>query len=236
MAASTATTGVDPLVVRGVALGLYGRLLGDDPAPLASGTGVDELREALSLLDEHDALMALDRLEAMGRFSETEVTTRRVRLFERGKCPPYELSHVPPGAASHTGVLADIAAFYSAYLTKVAGDRPDHCVAELEFLAMVTLAEASCQLKGDLDGARLNAQTARTFLRDHLGSWLGLLGAKLDLVDPDGPYGPIVDSAACFVASEAKRRQVIPIRPAGLLPDWEDDESEIPVCGGPGAI
>ncbi len=238
----TAATITDPLVIRGAALGLLASLLGTDPEPLSSGQGVAELRLALELLgndsDEVDGDIAemlglLDHLDTLGPFSADDVRARQVRLFERGKVPPYELSHVPPGASSYQAVLSDVAAFYQAFGMRVSGDRPDHCVAELEFLSMTTLAEADCRERGDVEGAEVSADAARKFLRDHIGSWLPLLAARLEITDPDGPHFVLVEVAAMFVATEAQRRSVIPIRPAGIIPDWSDEElvDPYPVCG-----
>ena len=96
---------------------MFARLLGEDPKPLVSGTDVVELRALLEFLEEGESLGALARLDEIGPLDEEGVLARRVRLFETGKVAPYELSHVPPGAASHMGVLADVAAFYKAYNT-----------------------------------------------------------------------------------------------------------------------
>ncbi len=226
---------VDSLVARGLAFGLLARLLGDDPAPLASGTGVAELREVLAALGEQEAVEALGRLDRLGPFDEASILACRVRLFETGKVAPYELSHVPPGAASHMGMLADVAAFYRAYNMQVSGDRPDHCVAELEFASLVTLAEADRRDRGDVEGSAVDEAAARRFLGDHLGGWLEILAAKLEQVDPTGPYAPVVLAAARFVESETGRRGVIPVRRAGIVPDWDDgddrDADEIPRCG-----
>ncbi len=231
---------VDDLVGRAVAFGLLARLLGDDPAPLASGTGVVELQRALEALGETEAAEALARLDGLGPFDEASIRDQRVRLFDTGKVAPYELSHVPPGAASHMGMLADVAAFYRAYNMQVGGERPDHCVAELEFASLVTLAEADCHQRGDEEGIEVNASAARRFLGDHLGGWLQILAAKLEQTDPSGPYGPIALTAARFVESEAARRRVIPVRRAGIVPDWDDADDwydsdgwdgEVPSCG-----
>ena len=237
-----AATVTDPLVIRGAALGLLASLLGSDPVPLSSGQGVVELRFALETLgdgaEEGDGAVGemlglLDHLEILGPFTADYVRARQVRLFEKGKVPPYELSHVPAGASSHQAVLSDVAAFYQAFGMRVRGDRPDHCVAELEFLSLVTLAEADCRERGDLEGAEIGADAARKFVRDHIGSWLPLLAARLEIADPEGPYAALVEVAAMFVAAEAQRRSVIPVRPAGIIPDWSDEDLDdtSPVCG-----
>ncbi len=232
---TTAAPEVDGLVARGLVFGLLARLLADDPTPLASAAAPDgelaELRRLLESLGEDAALDALDDLEHRGPFDHSTILARRVRLFDTGKVPPYELSHVPPGAASTTGMLADVSGFYRAYNLRVTDERPDHCVAELEFASMVSLAEADCRERGDEEGAALNAATARRFLGDHLGGWLDILAAKLESTDPGGPFGPVVTAAARFVDTETSRLGVIPVRRAGIVPDWDDWEDEVPVCG-----
>lgn len=227
----------DPLVVRGAAFGLFARLFGEDPAPLASGAGLAELRFALEALDETEALAQLDAVPAIDPDDERGIGRIWVRLFDQGKVSPHETSYLPVGLGGHTSTLADVAGFYKAFGMKVHGQRPDHVVAQLEFASMVTLLEAHHRDQGDDEGAEVCADAAAKFLREHLGSWLDRFSAKLVTTDSDGPYAPIATATATFVASECRRRDVTPLYSGGLFVTAEsvgidtDLEANVPECG-----
>lgn len=226
----------DPLVVRGAAFGLFARLLGEDPAPLASGAGLTELRFALEALGETEALTQLDAVPDIDPDDERSIGRVWVRLFDQGKVPPHETSYLPVGLGGHTSTLADVAGFYKAFGMKVHGERSDHVVAQLEFASLVTLLEANHRNQGNDDGAAVCADAAAKFLREHLGCWLDRFSAKLVAIDPDGPYGPIVAAMTTFVANECGRREVTPLYSGGLFVTAEDVgihadlDSELPSC------
>lgn len=233
---SAATITADPLVVRGVAFGLYARLLAEDVGPLASGVGVEELGAALDALGDAEALAPLAELEGRDLSDASVLSGRWVRLFDQGRVSPHETSYIPVGVGGHTPVLADTAGFYRALGVKLENQRPDHVVGQLEFASLACLAEAHHRAEGRDDVADTCAEVMWVFLRDHLGCWLDRFAARLLAADPDSPWGPIVASADWFVTHECARRGVNPAKPRNLFvsqpgTSLEDSlEDEVPDC------
>jgi TorA maturation chaperone TorD len=192
---TTTTSTAERLVARGEEFARLARLLGEDTGPLA----------------EHLA-------EHLGSPSAEELARRWVRWFDLGRVPPYEGSNVPPSAGGVTPRLADIAGFYRAFGVTVPGNRPDHIVAELEFMALVLRAEAEAVSAGDTGRAAIAADAARAFLRDHLGTWIDAWAARVAEVEDLAPWADAAAAAAALVRAEAADRNVIPLRPAAVLP------------------
>ncbi len=223
---------LDPLLARAAVCGLFARLLGPDPGPLAGGRERHELRAVLAVLGDDLAATALDELDRRSPLTPEEVAARRTRLFEHGQAPPYEMSYVPSGLAGQTGALADIAGFYRAFGFQVERERPDHCVAELEFFTYLALAEAQYRDDGEHEGAEVCAAATRTFLREHLGGWFDAFAARLEEMDPGGCFGPVVAAAFEYLTAEAARLGVDPARPAQPLHYLGDDgDGDPPECG-----
>ena len=129
--------------------------------------------------------------------------------------------------------LADVAGFYRAFGLTVIGDRPDHVVAQLEFLALAVLAEAEAIERGDLEHAQIAASAVRSFLRDHIGGWIDAWAARVGAIDELTPWFPYAAAAADLVRSEAANRNVIPVRDGAALPadaGLADDEEAVVAC------
>lgn len=143
---------------------------------------------------------------------------------------------MPAGAGGVTPRLADVAGFYAAFGVRTDHDRPDHLVAELEFMAVLLAAEADARTHGDLSEADVAASAARTFLRDHLGTWVTAWAARVADVDELAPWAPVAAATAELIDAECHDRHVIPLRhdavvggDAGIA-DADDAALE---CGGP---
>lgn len=222
----------EPLVLRGAAFSLLARLLGPEPAVLADDREVGALRVALDALGDREVLTRFDAWRAA---ATDPASAQWSRLFEQGRVAPYEMSYLRPGLGGQTARIADVSGFYCAFGFRVPQDRPDHFLAELEFAAYLAFGEARAREERDDAGAEVFAEAACSFLGDHLGGWLDLLADRADENDPSGPYGPLVEAAALFVAAEAARRGVEPVRPERIDapgPAAPDDEDEIPTCAG----
>jgi TorA maturation chaperone TorD len=146
-----------------------------------------------------------------------QLAGRWVRWFDLGRVAPYEGSNVPTTVGGITPRLADIAGFYRAFGMVVTGDRPDHVVAQLEFLAVTLLAEAEATEDGDPERADIAARATRSFLRDHIGAWIDAWAARVEAIDELSPWFPYAAIAADLVRSEAANRNVIPLRESAAL-------------------
>jgi hypothetical protein len=71
---------------------------------------------------------------------------------------------------------------------------------------------------GEPARARVAADAARAFLRDHLGTWIDAWAARVAEVQDLGPWADTAAAAAALVRAEAADRNVIPLRPAAVLP------------------
>lgn len=219
---------------RGMAFALVAALLGEDTTVLADGGAAAVLGQLLELLGEDHACSRLG--EHAVELTAAELAGRRVRWFEHGRIAPYEGSHVPATAGGVTPRLADVAGFYRAFGMSVDRERPDHVVAELEFVALVLLNEAEAIRADDAEGAVICADALRHFVRDHLGIWVDAWAARVSAEPALAPWAAPATVAALLVASEARRRNVVPLRPQPVLlgdagvPD-DDALAREPACG-----
>jgi TorA maturation chaperone TorD len=116
------------------------------------------------------------------------------RLFGptvRGLCPPYELEYSNREVFQQTQALADIAGFYAAFGLESSGplmERPDHVVAELEFLSLVAWHEARA---ADAEVAATIRNARREFLREHAAAWMPAFFARLEREETGGFFGCI---------------------------------------------
>lgn len=221
------------LAGRGVVYALLAQLLSEDTEKLGDDETIGALRHVLQTLSEHESLTALNRYTDDQLPDAETLAGRWVRWFDHGRVSPYEGSNVPVTAGGTTPRLADVAGFYKAFGMSVSGERPDHIVAELEFMSLVTLAQADAIARGDLDGAAICAEIARAFVRDHIGSWLDGWVARVGEVEALRPWWPVVATAAMFVRSEARLRNVVPLHGATMLTadnDVPDDEDVMFSC------
>jgi TorA maturation chaperone TorD len=215
----TTTAPPQHLRARSVAYALLARMLGPEPTALTDETSIDALRAALEVADDA-AIARLVDIEPHALPEPAQLAGRWVRWFDLGRVAPYEGSNVPTTVGGITPRLADIAGFYRAFGMAVTGDRPDHVVAELEFLAVTLLAEAEATEHGDPERADIAARATRSFLRDHIGGWIDAWAARVEAIDELGPWIPYAAIAADLVRSEAANRNVIPLRePATLRAD-----------------
>lgn len=219
---------------RASAFALLARMLGPDVHALVDDSAVEALRR--TLLASGD-LAVLERLATMAPADSVEIDDLAgtwVRWFDLGRVAAYEGSNVPPTAAGVTPRLADIAGFYSAFGFAVHHERPDHIVAELEFMAILLLAEADALADGHTDQAEIAADAARVFLRDHLGTWVVAWASRVGEIEQLAPWFPVAAAAADLIAGECHDRHVIPLCLSPVLPSdqgIEPSDGDLPECG-----
>lgn len=232
------TTVADPtrrLRLRATAFALIARMLGRDVTALVDGPTLAALRVALLDAGDLDAHRRLEAVDAAGTTDVDALAGAWVRWFDSGRVAAYEGSNVPATAAGVTPRLADIAGFYSAFGFTVHHDRPDHIVAELEFMSLLLVAEADARTAGRREQAEIAADAGRVFLRDHLGTWVTAWASRVGEIEELAAWFPVAAAAAELIAAECRDRHVIPLRLSPVLPsDQGTDPSEVgtPECGG----
>lgn len=231
---TVATDAVSQLRSRAVVFAHLAHLVGPDVDAWSETTRLDEV---VSLLSDTGDVALVDRVVALRDrlpFSADDLRLQWTRWFDQGRIPPYECSNKLQSVAGHTGPLADIAGFYRAFGIQAQGDRPDHLVAELEFMAFVTLAEADALDRGSAEQRDVAADAARKFLRDHLGGWVDAWAARVASGTDEGPWSDIAAIITEFIERESHRRNVIPVRSTAAFADNDlilDETSPVPECG-----
>ncbi len=218
---------------RAIAFASTARSLGRDPAALLDREHVASLRVRLRDLDDDHLLGRLARFDADQLPPIDELAGRWVRWFDLGRIAPYEGSNVAASAGGITPRLADIAGFYRAFGMAVPDDRPDHVVAELEFVALALLHEADALDAVDLERLDVIGDVIRSFLRDHIGGWIDAWAARVADVPELSPWAPFAAIAADLVRHEARLRNVIPARTDAVLDaDGQLEDAPTLECGG----
>lgn len=228
---STAVTTVEDLRDRAIVLAVLARLAGPGVEAWGDPSALVELRDRL---DQPDLIGIVEHLLQQLPYDTDRLRGQWTHWFDQGRIPPYECSNRVQGAAGHTGPLADIAGFYRAFGMRVHDERPDHLVAELEFLALVTALEADASARGNDEEREVSAGAARTFLRDHLGGWVDAWAARVTATVDDGPWPGLAVLVSEVVAAECRRRRVIPLETAAAFaadPPELDGVAPAPMCG-----
>jgi putative dimethyl sulfoxide reductase chaperone len=137
----------------------------------------------------------------------------------------YESEYGLPHEFRQSQELADISGFYLAFGFNSGGrsrERPDHLAVELEFMYALCLKEAYALSMGRPADAQICRDAQRSFLNDHLASWIGLFAqaldksasASLDQAVLDGPYPVLGQLTLRFVMAHAGSLGVRPpVRP-----------------------
>lgn len=173
---TNAVDGVERALRRSRAYGIAAELLAS-PAKARDAELYSEMEQATA----YPALAAsVD--EARRQSSGDGITERRLEqeythLFRKANAAPYEGSYVPAVRAS--AEMADIAGFQRAFGVRASGERADHVVTELEFLALLCLKEGLALGNGREEQAAVCRDAQAKFLRDHLGRWVSAFEAAV---------------------------------------------------------
>ncbi len=157
-----------------------------------AGAGLSKLPESLAD-PPHDA---------------EEVRAERVRLFDRGDCPPYESSHRRDIDPQKDVVMADVAGFYTAFGLKPKGELPDHIVSELEFMALLSVKESRALLMGEDEGLEVVRSAQVKFMEDHLGRWVAAFRDDVHAKSAVDLYPLLADLLVDFIEAEKERLSV----------------------------
>lgn len=133
------------------------------------------------------------------------LTAERLRLFEKGECPPYESSYRSEKDPLKDVLMADVGGFYRALGLQPRGELPDHVVSELEFMGLLCLQEARAMLKLDGEAAELVREVERKFMSDHLGRWVERFRDAIQKEARVSLYPLLADLLVEFVGAEQYR-------------------------------
>lgn len=164
------------------------------------------------------------------------ILNQRNRLFGhtvRSACPPYELEYGRGEVFQQSQSLADLAGFYSAFGFQATGplaERPDHLIAEWEFLSVLALKECLATRAGQTEEARCCRDAQRAFLADHAATWIPAFCGRVRKAEPGSFFLAVANLAEALMASWCGELDVR-MGPAWLeLRPVEEDDSTI-TCG-----
>lgn len=109
--------------------------------------------------------------------------------------------------------LADISGFYLAFgFDLKAGERelPDHLGTELEFLSLLLVKQAYALEQGWSDKYEIARDATQSFLRDHLGRWIGAVRDSVAARGDEPGYRALFEAAAGAVARECAAFGAVP--------------------------
>ncbi|MEW6581573.1 MAG: molecular chaperone TorD family protein, partial [Actinomycetota bacterium] len=184
--------------------------------------------------EERELLAAL--VAGIDGAAPEDLEVDHARLFDcECPCPPYEGSY-EGDPFRQARQMSDVAGFYAAFGARVAGpegDRPDHVACELEFLSFLALRRAAAVEEGRAEDAEVCGDAEDSFLREHVGRWLGPFGTAVSGAAQTPVYRALGRLAAGFAASELGRRGITPA-PLGTRRRWSVEADEL-VCGAAAA-
>jgi len=170
-----------------------------------------------------------------------DLLTERNRLFGhtvRSACPPYELEYGRGEVFQQSQSLADLAGFYSAFGFQSGGpmaERPDHLIAEWEFLSVMALKESIALNAGQAEAAQCCRDAQRAFLSDHAATWIPAFCNRLRAAQPAPFFLAVTNLAEALMASWCSALRVS-TGPAWLeLRPVDEDDSTI-TCGADGDV
>ena len=163
-------------------------------------TSISEVIDAVNTLDAlHEVKHATGVMTTLLRETKTEdITQNWYRLFDPSGgllVPPTE-THYTADSPSHGMTrgyeMADVAAFYEAFGVNVGEqtERPDHLVAELDFLHLIAVKCAVAIAEEDTKGLEVCQKARETFLVDHVVRWVGLFCQLLNETEGIGAFYP----------------------------------------------
>jgi DMSO reductase family type II enzyme chaperone len=147
-----------------------------------------------------------DLQPANGQMELSDLQMEHRRVFGLTGSVCYETEVGLPHEFRQSQEMADIAGFYRAFGFTPGGsrrERPDHIAVELEFMHLLALKEAYARETGVQEHIEVSLDAQRSFIREHLGSWIGLFAQALEKMTGDGPYAILAQFMAAFIQADA---------------------------------
>lgn len=181
-------------------------------------------------------------MAAQAECSATANADEHHRLFEGATvCPLNETAYVRRDKGA---IIGDLCGFYRAFgwtPRNHIGEKPDHLVFELQFLAVLLTMLAQTQLRGSQEQRELTLDAIRKFGGDHFGDWLPVMVDHLANATQLDVYRALA-ALLRGVWDEVVAYHSIPVTPTEMIDDvpaiptlarGDDPESDSPYepCG-----
>lgn len=132
-------------------------------------------RSEVALMEAFGALRAAAR-----DVPPAEASAEYYRLFAGSVlCPLNETAHVRRDKGA---ILGDLCGFYRAFGWQPAagtGEKPDHLVCELEFVALLLVMRAAAEQQHRAEAREVSRTALHRFVEAHLSDWLPAVAARL---------------------------------------------------------
>ncbi len=192
-----------------------------------SGEMLERLEAAVPELERAAAILDLRLPEGLGRAIARargrlgELQGLYNRLFVTGlQAPITETSYELDKTARRAAELADVLGFYRAFGIRLGAPlAPDHLVAELEFLSLLTQKSRYFAETGDEQGFEVAERAYRSFLEDHLGRWYEVFLDRLEAATEDPFYRALAALLRDWLGREVARLGVRPLKLTRLAPE-----------------
>jgi nitrate reductase assembly molybdenum cofactor insertion protein NarJ len=159
---------------------LLARMLSAPPLEEISARDLDRLARAAAAAPRRLAPALRGTLAVARRTEIGAWRDERTLLFDGAlRCPVNETAYIRRDKGQ---IIADLCGFYRAFgfaPREGCGEKPDHLVTELEFVAIVLVMLARAETAAQRATCRV---ALRSFMRDHLGDWLPLFRDRLAAV------------------------------------------------------
>lgn len=178
-------------------------------------------------------------LACVAAASRDETASYHGRLFtliESRDCPPYETAYETRDVFRMTNVMADVAGFYAAHGLVIGGverERPDHILAECEFMSFLATKEAVALEAGRSEDAAECRRSAAVFLRDHLGRFGEAFGGRTAACAESPLHAAAGRLLASWIADDMGHLGVEAALLHEPLPPPEPDDDSCGSCSSP---
>jgi len=211
-----------------VACGLARALAAPDQATHAA---VLALQQG-AVLPEGDSLSAV--VAAWRGVPLELLADEHTRLFGPAtQCPPWETAWGDARRlAGRTTEMADVAGMYRAFGLKLSDklhERPDHIVAELEFIGALLMQLGWALADGKSDNAAVTRDALALFLDQHAGRWVKAFAAAVESQGASPAYAAAAKGAAAFIEGECARTGALP-RQADTDTPCKETEPDCMAC------
>lgn len=169
---------------------------GSGPLRPAEEPSVQELRDLCAASGLGDAAALNQRIDQAIQTRRTALLSEEhTRLFDaRQACPLNQTAYIRRDKGA---ILGDLCGFYRAFGFTLAatGEKADHLVTELEFLAMLLSMQAAALQDGNAEQAEIAHDAARRFMETHLNDWVLSACVRLEQTTASEHYLAV---AACL--------------------------------------